>query len=69
MTQTAFIGPLLRRLLCDHDISLSPDANLGARTEGTSSATGPYREAVRGLMWRVVMIRPDVGDDARVVAG
>ena len=46
----------------------SPCANLGARIEDESSGTWPYKEAVRGLMWLVVMSRPDITNAVRAVS-
>ena len=39
-----------------------------ARMEGDSGGTWAYREAVRGLMWLVVMSRPDIANAVRAVA-
>ena len=70
MTQTAFIETLARifYLTTTFLYPASPDAKLGARMEGESSSTWPYREVVEGLMWLVVMTRPDIGDSVRAVA-
>ena len=46
----------------------SPCANLGARIEDESGGTWPYKEAVRGLMWLVVMSRPDITNAVRAVS-
>ena len=46
----------------------SPGANLEARKEGESGGTWDYREAVGGLMWLVVMSRPDISNAVRAVA-
>ncbi|CAN0278062.1 unnamed protein product [Ascophyllum nodosum] len=44
----------------------SPCANLGARVEGESGGTWPDKEAIGGLMWLVVMSRPDI-TNAKIV--
>ena len=36
--------------------------------EGESLSTWPYRKVVEGLMWVVVMTRPDIGNAVRAVA-
>ena len=46
----------------------SPCANLGARVEDESGGTWLYKEAVRGLMWLVVMSRPDITNAVRAVS-
>ena len=46
----------------------SPCANLGARVEGESGGTWPYKEAVGGLMWLVFMSRPDITNAVRAVS-
>ena len=43
-------------------------ANLGARVERESGGTWPYKEAVGGLMWLVVMSRPDITNAVRAVS-
>ena len=40
----------------------------GARVEGGSGGTWPYKEAVGGLMWLVVMSRPDITNAVRAVS-
>ena len=70
ITQTAFIETLARHF----DVTstslypVSPDANLEERMEGESCGTWPYREAVGGPMWLVVMARPDIGNAVHAVA-
>ena len=43
-------------------------ANLGARVERESGGTWPYKEAVGGLMWLVVMSRPHITNAVRAVS-
>ena len=70
ITQTAFIETLARHF----DVTstslypVSHDANLEERMEGESCGTWPYREAVGGPMWLVVMARPDIGNAVHAVA-
>ena len=70
INQTAFIETLARRF----DVATtslypaSPAANLEAKMEGESGGTWAYREAVGGLMWLVVMSRPDIANAVRAVA-
>ena len=70
INQTAFIETLTRRF----DVTTtslypaSPGADLEARMEGESGGTWAYRKAVGGLMWLVVMSRPDIANAVRAVA-
>ena len=52
MTWTALIETLASHfdVVTPSLYTASPDANRGARMEGESSGTYPYREAVGGLM-------------------
>ena len=49
------------------DIALVVEGTEGARVEGESGGTWPYKEAVGGLMWLVVMSRPDITNAVRAV--
>ncbi|CAN0397528.1 unnamed protein product [Ascophyllum nodosum] len=40
----------------------------GARVEDESGGTWPYKEAVQGLMWLVVMSRPGITNAVRAVS-
>ena len=42
------------------DITLFVEGTEGSRVEGKSGGTWPYKEAVGGLMWLVVMSRPNI---------
>ena len=70
ISQKAFIETLARRF----DVATispylaSPCANLGAREEGESGGTWPYKEAVGGLMWLVIMSRSDIINAVRAVS-
>ena len=50
------------------DIALVVKGTEGARVEGESGGTWPYKEAVGGLMWLVVMSRPDITNAVRAVS-
>ena len=69
ISQKTFIETLARRF----DVTTtspypdSPCSNLGARVEGESGGTWPYKEAVGGLMWLVVISRPDITNVVRAV--
>ena len=50
------------------DIALVVEGTERVRVEGESGGTWPYREAVGGLMWLVVMSRPDIPNAVRAVS-
>ena len=50
------------------DIAVVVKGTEGARVEGESGGTWPYKEAVGGLMWLVVMSRPDITNAVRAVS-
>ena len=50
------------------DIALVVEGTEGARVEGESGGTWPCKEAVGGLMWLVVMSRPDITNAVRAVS-
>ena len=50
------------------DIALVVEGTEGARVKGESGGTWPYKEAVGGLMWLVVMSRPDITNAVRAVS-
>ena len=70
ISQKTFIETLARRfdVTTTSPYPASPCANLGARVEGESGGTLPYREAVRGLMWLIVMLRLDITNAVRAVS-
>ena len=70
ISQKTFIETLARRfdVTTTSSYPASPCANLGARIEDESGGTWPYKEAVRGLMWLVVMSRPDITNAVRAVS-
>ena len=70
ISQKAFIETLARRfdVTTTSPYPASPYANLGARVEGESGGTWPYKEAVGGLMWLVGMSRPDITNDVQAVS-
>ena len=70
ISQKTFIETLARRfdVTTTSSYAASPYANLGARVEGESGGTWPYNEAVGGLMWLVVMSRPDITNAVRAVS-
>ena len=65
-----FIETLARRfdVTTTSPYPASPCANLEARVEGESGGTWPHKEAVGGLMWLVVMSRPDITNAVRAVS-
>ena len=69
ISQKTFIETLARRfdVTTTSTYPASPCANLGARVEGESGSTWPYKEAVGGLMWLVVVSRPDITNAVRAV--
>ena len=50
------------------DIALVVEGTEGARVDGESGGTWPCKEAVGGLMWLVVMSRPDITNAVRAVS-
>ena len=50
------------------DIALVVEGTERVRVEGESGGTWPYNEAVGGLMWLVVMSRPDITNAVRAVS-
>ena len=70
ISQKTFIETLARRfdVTTTSPYPASPCANLGARVEGESGGTWPYKEAVGGLMWLVVMSKPDITNAVRAVS-
>ena len=70
ISQKTFIETLARRfdVTTTSPYPASPCANLGARVESESGGTWPYKEAVGGLMWLVVMSRPDITNAVRAVS-
>ena len=66
MTQTDFIETAGRCMGVTSRCPASPDGK--ARMEAESSGMWPYREAVGGLMWLVVMTGPDIGNAERAMA-
>ena len=70
ISQKTFIETLARRfdVTTTSPYPASPCANLGTRVEGGSGGTWPYKEAVGGLMWLVVMSRPDITNAVRAVS-
>ena len=70
ISQKTFIETLARRfdVTTTSPYPASPCANLGARVEGESGGTWPYKEAVGGLIWLVVMSRPDITNAVRAVS-
>ena len=70
ISQKTLIETLARRfdVTTTSPYPASPCANLGARVEGESGGTWPYKEAVGGLMWLVVMSRPDIINPVRAVS-
>ena len=68
--QKMFIETLARRfdVTTTSPYPASPCANLGARVEGESGGMWPYKETVGGLMWLVVMSRPDITNAVRAVS-
>ena len=70
ISQKTFIETRTRRfdVTTTSPYPASPCANLGARVEGESGGTWPYKEAVGGLMWLVVTSRPDITNDVRAVS-
>ena len=70
ISQKTFIETLARRfdVTTTSPCPASPCANLGARVEGESGGTWPYKEAVGRLIWLVVMSRPDITNAVRAVS-
>ena len=70
ISHKTFIETLARRfdVATTSPYPASPCTNLGARVEGESGGMWPYKEAVGGLMWLVVMSRPDITNAARAVS-
>ena len=52
----------------DDAITDKPVASEGARVEVESGGTWLYNEAVGGLMWLIVMSRPDISNAIRIVS-
>ena len=52
----------------EYDIALVLEGTEGARVGDESSGTCPYKEAVGGLIWLVVMSRPDITNAVRAVS-
>ena len=50
------------------DIALVVEGIEGARVEGESGGTWPYKEAVGGLVWLVVVSRTDITNAVRAVS-
>ena len=70
ISQKTFSETLARRfdVTTTSPYPASPCANLVAKIEGESGGTWPYKEAVGGLMWLVVMSRPDITNAVRAVS-
>ena len=70
ISQKTFIETFARRfdVTATSPYFASPCANSGARVEGESGGTWPYKEAVGGLVWLVVMSRPDITNAVRAVS-
>ena len=70
ISQKTFIETLARRfdVTTTSPYPASPCVNLGARVESESGGTWPYKEAVGGLLWLVVMSRPDITNAVRVLS-
>ena len=70
ISQKTFIETFARRfnVTTTSPYPAYPCANPGARVEGESGGTWPYKEAVRGLIWLVVMSRPDITNAVRAVS-
>ena len=70
ISQNTFLETLARRfdVTTTSPYPASPCANLGARVEGESGGTWPYKEVVGGLMLLVVMSRPDITNAVRAVS-
>ena len=70
ISQKTFIETLARRfdVTTTSSYPAPPCANLEARVEDESGGTWPYKEAVGGLMWLVVMSRPDITSAVRAIS-
>ena len=70
ISQKTFIETLARRfdVTTTSPYPASPCTNLRATVEGESGGTWPYKEAVGGLMWLVVVSRPDITNAVRAVS-
>ena len=70
ISQKTFIETLARRfdVTTTSPYPVSPCANLGASVKGESGGTWPYKEAGGGLMWLVLISRPDITNAVRAVS-